>query len=92
MVCRLYITLFYSPSTTASRPLVSRWSQTGPPGLKGIVALIKRFCEQIGLDQGCFAVASALSISEMMQRTRHRRLSSVQVYKRSEDSFRKTAN
>ena len=57
-----------------------------------IVALIKLHCGQIGLDQGGLAAASALSTSEMMKRTLHRRLSSVQVYKRSEDSFGKTAD
>ena len=57
-----------------------------------IVALIKEYCEEIGLDPAWFAAHSTRSgyvtsssgrgvpISEMMKRTRHRAVSSLQVY------------
>ena len=64
-----------------------------------IVALIKDYCEQIGLDPACFAAHSTRSgyvtsssergvpISEMMKRTRHKAVSSLQVYMKSDDLF-----
>ena len=64
-----------------------------------IVALIKNYCERIGLDPASFAAHSARSgyvtsssergvpISEMMKRTRHRTVSSLQVYMKSDDLF-----
>ena len=64
-----------------------------------IVALIKDYCEQIGLDRDSFAAHSTRSgyvtsssergvpISEMMKRTRHRAVSSLQVYMKSDDLF-----
>ena len=64
-----------------------------------IVALIKEYCEQIGLDSTCFAAHSTRSgyvtsssergvpISEMMKRTRHKAVSSLQVYIKSDDLF-----
>ena len=64
-----------------------------------IVALIKDYCEQIGLDPSCFAAHSTRSgyvtsssergvpISEMMKRTRHRAVSSLQVYMKSDELF-----
>lgn len=64
-----------------------------------IVALIKRYCEQIGLDPASFAAHSTRSgyvtsssergvpISEMMKRTRHKAVSSLQVYMKSDDLF-----
>ena len=64
-----------------------------------IVALIKDYCEQIGLDPSCFAAHSTRSgyvtsssergvpISEMMKRTRHKAVSSLQVYMKSDDLF-----
>ena len=64
-----------------------------------IVALIKNYCEQIGLDPACFAAHSTRSgyvtsssergvtISEMMKRTRHKALSSLQVYMKDEELF-----
>ena len=64
-----------------------------------IVALIKDYCEQIGLDPACFAAHSTRSgyvtsssqrgvpISEMMKRTRHRAVSSLQVYMKGDDLF-----
>ena len=65
-----------------------------------IVALIKEHCEQIGLDPSCFAAHSTRSgyvsscsdrgvpISEMMKRTRHKAVSSLSVYMKSDDLFR----
>ena len=64
-----------------------------------IVALIKDNCEQIGLDPTRLAAHSTRSgyvisssergipISEMMKRTRHRAVSSLQVYMKSDDLF-----
>ena len=64
-----------------------------------IVALIKDYCEQIGLDPACFAAHSTRSgyvtsssergvpISEMMKRTRHKAVSSLQVYMKSDELF-----
>ena len=64
-----------------------------------IVALIKDYCEQIGLDPTGFAAHSTRSgyvtsssergvpISEMMKRTRHKAVSSLQVYMKSDDLF-----
>ena len=61
-----------------------------------IVALIKDYCEQIGLDPTSFAAHSTRSgyvtsssergvpISEMMKRTRHKAVSSLQVYMKSD--------
>ena len=64
-----------------------------------IVALIKDYCEQIGLDPACFAAHSTRSgyvtsssergvpIAELMKRTRHKTVSSLQVYMKSDDLF-----
>ena len=64
-----------------------------------IVAIIKRYAKMIGLDEKCFAAHSTRSgyvtsssergvpVAEMMKRTRHKSLSSVQVYMKSEDLF-----
>jgi integrase len=64
-----------------------------------IVALIKDYCEEIGLDASSFAGHSTRSgyvsscsdrgvpISEMMKRTRHKAVSSLQVYMKSDDLF-----
>jgi len=64
-----------------------------------IVAIIKRYAKRIGLDEKCFAAHSTRSgyvtsssergvpVAEMMKRTRHKSLSSVQVYMKSEDLF-----
>ena len=64
-----------------------------------IVALIKRYCEEIGLDPACFAAHSTRSgyvtsssergvpVSELMKRTRHKAVSSLQVYMKSDDLF-----
>jgi integrase len=62
-----------------------------------IVALIKEYCEEIGLDSRCFAAHSTRSgyvtscadrgvpISEVMKRTRHKAVSNLQVYMKSDD-------
>jgi integrase len=64
-----------------------------------IVALIKEYCEAIGLDPSAFAAHSTRSgyvtsssdrgvpISQMMLRTRHKAVSSISVYCKSEDLF-----
>jgi integrase len=64
-----------------------------------IVALVKEYCEEIGLDPTCFAAHSTRSgyvtscsergvgISELMKRTRHKSASSLQVYMKSDDLF-----
>jgi integrase len=64
-----------------------------------IVAIIKHYAEKIGLDSRCFAAHSTRSgyvtsssnrgvpISEIMMRTRHKSLSSVSVYMKSDDLF-----
>ena len=64
-----------------------------------IVALIKRYCEEIGLDPACFAAHSTRSgyvtsssdrgvpVSEMMKRTRHKAVSSLACYMKSDDLF-----
>ena len=64
-----------------------------------IVAIIKDYCEQIGLDPSLFAAHSTRSgyvtscsergvpISEIQKRSRHRALSSLQVYLKSDDLF-----
>ena len=64
-----------------------------------IVAIIKRYAKKIGLDETCIAAHSARSgyvtsssergvpVSEMMKRTRHKSLSSIAVYMKSEDLF-----
>ena len=64
-----------------------------------IVSIIKRYAKMIGLDEKCFAGHSTRSgyvtsssergvpVAEMMKRTRHKSLSSVQVYMKSEDLF-----
>jgi hypothetical protein len=64
-----------------------------------IVAIIKQYCAEIGHDPACFAAHSARSgwvtassergvpISEMMKRTRHKAVSSLAVYMKSDDLF-----
>ena len=64
-----------------------------------IVAVIKAYCEAIGLDPNDFAAHSTRSgyvtsssehgvpISQMMLRTRHKAVSSISVYCKSEDLF-----
>ena len=64
-----------------------------------IVAIVKEYCDQIGLDPSCFAAHSTRSgyvtscsergvpISEMMKRTRHKAVSSLSVYMKSDDLF-----
>ena len=64
-----------------------------------IVAIIKHYCAEIGYDPACFAAHSARSgwvtsssergvpISELMKRTRHKAVSSLQVYMKSDDLF-----
>ena len=64
-----------------------------------IVAIIKHYCAEIGHDPACFAAHSARSgwvtsssergvpVSEMMKRTRHRAVSSLTVYMKSDDLF-----
>jgi integrase len=64
-----------------------------------IVAIIKQYAGKIGLDSRCFAAHSTRSgyvtsssdcgvpISEVMKRTRHKSLSSVSVYMKSDDLF-----
>lgn len=65
-----------------------------------IVAIIKVYTSKIGLDPTSFAAHSARSgfvstssdrgfpISEMMKRTRHKSISSIQVYMKSDDLFK----
>ena len=65
-----------------------------------IVAIIKDYASKIGLDPASFAAHSARSgfvstssdrgipISEMMKRTRHKSISSIQVYMKSDDLFK----
>ena len=64
-----------------------------------IVAIIKRYAKGIGLDEKCYAGHSTragyvtsssergVPVSEVMKRTRHKSLSSVAVYMKSEDLF-----
>ena len=64
-----------------------------------IVAIIKHYCAEIGHDPACFAAHYARSgwvtsssergvpISEMMKRTRHKAVSSLQLYMKSDDLF-----
>jgi len=64
-----------------------------------IVAIIKHYAAKIGLDPACFAAHSTRSgyvtsssdrgvpISEVMKRTRHKSLSSIAVYMKSDDLF-----
>ena len=64
-----------------------------------IVAIIKHYAEAIGLDSRCFAAHSTRSgyvtsssdrgvpITEVMKRTRHKSLSSVSVYMKSDELF-----
>jgi integrase len=64
-----------------------------------IVAIIKHYAGKIGLDSRCFAAHSTrsgyvtsssdrgVSVSEIMKRTRHKSLSSVSVYMKSDDLF-----
>ncbi len=64
-----------------------------------LIALIKEYCEQIGLDPTCFAAHSTRSgyvtsssergvpISELMKRTRHKAVSSLACYMKSDDLF-----
>ena len=64
-----------------------------------MVAIIKRYCAEIGHDSACFAAHSAragwvtsssergVPISELMKRTRHKAISSLAYYMKSEDLF-----
>ena len=64
-----------------------------------MVAIVKHYCAEIGHDPGCFAAHSTRSgyvtsssergvpISELMKRTRHKAVSSLQVYMKSDDLF-----
>ena len=64
-----------------------------------IVAIVKHYCAEIGHDPSCFAAHSTRSgyvtsssergvpISELMKRTRHKAVSSLQVYVKSDDLF-----
>ena len=64
-----------------------------------IVAIVKQYCEEIGLDPRCHSGHSTRSgyvsscsernvpISEIQKRTRHRSLSSLAVYLKSDDLF-----
>ena len=64
-----------------------------------IVAIVKHYCAEIGHDPSCFAAHSTRSgyvtsssergvpISELMKRTRHKAVSSLQVYMKSDDLF-----
>ena len=64
-----------------------------------IVAILKAYCEEVGLDSRFFACHSTRSgyttscsdrgvpISEIMKRTRHKAISSVQAYMKSDDLF-----
>jgi integrase len=69
-----------------------------------IVAIIKRHAKKIGLDEKCFAGHSTragyvtsssergVPVSEVMKRTRHKSLSSVAVYMKSEDLFQSSGD
>jgi hypothetical protein len=69
-----------------------------------IVALIEEYCEQIGLDPSCFAAHTTRSgyvsscsdrgvpIGEMMKRTRHKAVSSLSMYMKSDDLFNKAGD
>ena len=64
-----------------------------------IVAIVKHYCAEIGHDPSCFAAHSTRSgyvtsssergvpVSELMKRTRHKAVSSLQVYMKSDDLF-----
>jgi site-specific recombinase XerD len=64
-----------------------------------IVAIVKHYCDQIGLDPTLFAAHSTRSgyvtscsergvpISEIQKRSRHRALSSLAIYMKSDDLF-----
>ena len=64
-----------------------------------IVAIVKHYCAEIGHDPGCFAAHSTRSgyvtsssergvpVSELMKRTRHKAVSSLTVYMKSDDLF-----
>ena len=64
-----------------------------------IVAIIKHYCAEIGHDPACFAAHSTRSgyvtsssergvpVSELMKRTRHKAVSSLTVYMKSDDLF-----
>ena len=64
-----------------------------------IVAIIKHYCAEIGHDPNCFAAHSTRSgyvtsssdrgvaVSEMMKRTRHKAVSSLTVYMKSDELF-----
>ena len=64
-----------------------------------IVAIVKHHCAEIGYDPSCFAAHSMRSgyvtsssergvpVSELMKRTRHKAVSSLQVYMKSDDLF-----
>ena len=64
-----------------------------------IVAILKHYCTEIGHDPSCFAAHSTRSgyvtsssergvpISELMKRTRHKAVSSLTVYMKSDDLF-----
>ena len=65
-----------------------------------IVAIVKHYCAEIGHDPACFSGHSArgagwvtsssekgVPISELMKRTRHKAVSSLQVYMKSDDLF-----
>ena len=64
-----------------------------------IVAILKHYCAEIGHDPSCFAAHSTRSgyvtsssergvpISELMKRTRHKAVSSLQVYMKGDDLF-----
>ena len=64
-----------------------------------IVAILKHYCTEIGHDPSCFAAHSTRSgwvtsssekgvpISELMKRTRHKAVSSLQVYMKGDDLF-----
>ena len=64
-----------------------------------IVAIVKTYCDQVGLDPSLFAAHSTRSgyvtscsargvpISEMMKRTRHKAVSSLSVYCKSDELF-----
>ena len=64
-----------------------------------IVAIIKRYAKRIGLDEKCIAAHSGRSgyvtsssergvpVGELMKRTRHKSLSSIAVYMKSEELF-----
>ena len=64
-----------------------------------IVAIVKQYCAEIGHDPSCFAAHSTrsgyvtsssergLPVSELMKRTRHKAVSSLQVYMKSDDLF-----